>query len=103
MLSLDPSTSASGFRHLTWARFWAISATVLPLGRIRRERYLPPRSLAKLSSTSFSSGKRPAADFEKISLPSTMTSNCPVFPALICASSPKRELSDAARLAARGW
>jgi hypothetical protein len=45
-------------------------------------RYLPFNS-AKSSSTSSSSGKRPVAAFEKISFPSTTTSNCPVFPALI--------------------
>jgi hypothetical protein len=39
---------------------------------------------------------------EKITWPSTSTSNCPVLPALISAFSPKRFWSDAARLAARG-
>jgi len=34
--------------------------------------------------------------------PSTITSNWPVLPALISARSPKRLLSDAARLTARG-
>jgi hypothetical protein len=62
----------------------------------------PSLSAAKLCSTSSSIGKRPALDFEKISRPSTITSNCPDLPALISVFSPNLELSDAARLAARG-
>jgi hypothetical protein len=58
--------------------------------------------VARISSTSPSSGKRPAAALEKITWPSTSTSNCPVLPALISAFSPKRLWIDAARLAARG-
>jgi hypothetical protein len=62
----------------------------------------PSFSAAKISSTSSSRGNRPVLDFEKMSRPSTITSNCPDLPALISAFSPNFELSDAARLAARG-
>ena len=62
----------------------------------------PSLSAAKISSTSPSTGNRPVLDFEKTSRPSTITSNWPDLPAVISAFSPNVELSDAARLAARG-
>jgi hypothetical protein len=62
----------------------------------------PSRNAAKRSSTSPSMGKRCTVPLEKMSVPFTITSNWPVLPGLISASSPKRDLSDAARLAARG-
>jgi hypothetical protein len=62
----------------------------------------PSLRAAKISSTSPSTGNRPALDFEKTSFPFTITSNCPDLPGVIFAFSPKLESSDAARLAARG-
>jgi len=62
----------------------------------------PSFNAAKISSTSPSIGNRPVLAFEKTSFPFTITSNCPDLPAVISAFSPKLELSDAARLAARG-
>jgi hypothetical protein len=63
---------------------------------------LPSRIASKISSTSSSTGKRPALAFEKMTRPSRMTSNWPDLPGFISAFSSKRDLSDAARLAARG-
>jgi hypothetical protein len=62
----------------------------------------PSLSAAKISSTSPSIGNLPLLAFEKTSRPSTSTSNWPDLPAVISAFSPKVELIDAARLAARG-
>lgn len=51
---------------------------------------------------SSSSGKRPALCFEKMSAPSTITSNWPTVPVVSVASTPVSFLIVAARLAARG-
>jgi hypothetical protein len=48
------------------------------------------------------SGKRPSDFFEKISFPSSTTSNCPPEPLMSLASMPRAFLISAARLAARG-
>ena len=52
--------------------------------------------------TSLVSGKRPSCFFEKISLPSNTTSNCPPEPFFKATSRPRAFLISAARLAARG-
>jgi hypothetical protein len=70
-------------------------------GALPADALAPGFNPAKISSTSQSVGKRPASALEKIARPSTNTSNWPVLPGLISASSPKRLWSDAARLAAR--
>lgn len=59
--------------------------------------------LARIASIiSASSGKRPLACFEKISVPLTVTSNTPRSPRVKCASMPSSRLSVAARLEALG-
>ncbi|HEU5279539.1 MAG TPA: hypothetical protein VFU26_11630 [Gaiellaceae bacterium] len=50
---------------------------------------------------SSASGKRPASRFEKTTLPSATTSNCPWPPETISASWGVLSLTSAARLAAR--
>ena len=67
------------------------------------QRKSPERSLSNSRSISPSSGNRPEACFEKIKLPSTITSNWPLLPALISTTSSNRDFRSAARLAARGW
>ena len=65
-----------------------------------RERGGRERQPRSSPSTSPGSGKRRTSSFEKTSVPSLTTSNCPFLPALIEASNPL-SFNSAARLAAR--
>ena len=61
----------------------------------------PPEFKGRSERSSRSSGKRPVSFFEKISSPSAKTSNCPVAPGVVSASSPVCSVIAAARLVAR--
>ena len=74
-----------------------------------RGRLMAPRCrLAQVFSTgilariSWVSGKRPSCFFEKISWPSSVTSNWPPEPRMSVASIPRAVLISAAKLEARG-